>query len=83
MCASARTPHALLFTALPPPLSRFPIHSVRRHNRMGADGCTAVAQALQHVPQLQMLALWCALATARPARDGWRAGVARSFRARW
>ena len=37
-------------------------------------GGTAVAQALQHVPQLQSLILRCALATTRPARAALRGG---------
>jgi hypothetical protein len=41
----------------------------------------AVAQALHHLPQLQTLVLECALATAEPAREGWRGGAAFSFHA--
>jgi len=40
----------------------------RRSNKLGAAGGTAVAHALQHVPQLRELSIWCALATALPAR---------------
>ena len=53
-----------------------------RENELGAEGSTAVAHALQHVPQLQSLNLGCALVTARPARDACRGGAARSERAR-
>ena len=96
VCVCEGPSRALLLTrlarslppSLPPslslsvPSSPLPIHSVCRDNKLGAEGGTALAQALQHVPQLQTLNLGCALATARPARAAWRGGAARTSRAR-
>jgi hypothetical protein len=70
---------------LPPLLSSlllplFP-STVCSWNNLGAEGGTAVAQALHHLPQLQTLSLECALATAESARDGWRGGAAFSSHA--
>ena len=88
VCLCEGPSRALLFTriprSLPPalslsaPSSPLPIHSVCRRNLLGAKGGTALAQALQHVPQLQTLNLRCALVTARPARAAWRRGAART-----
>ena len=73
---------AYLMRGLPRPPSspRSLCVTVCRHNELGAEGGTAVAQALRHLPQLQTLHLGCALARTQPARDGspWRA--ARSYR---
>jgi hypothetical protein len=41
----------------------------------------ALLNELHHLPQLQTLVLGCALATAEPARDGWRGGAAPSSHA--
>ena len=88
VCVCARPTRCLSLASLPPclplsvPACPLPIHSVCRGNQLGAEGGKAVAQALQHVPQLQTLNLECALATARPARDACRGGAARSERAR-
>ena len=88
VCVRAIASLALPLTRLPPclplsvPACPLPIHSVCRCNKLGAEGGTAVAQALRHVPQLQELYLWCALTTARPERDACRGGAARSERKR-
>ena len=59
------------------------VHSVRRLNKLGAEGGAALAEALRHVPLLETLDLQCALATAWPKHaTALAGGVARLYRPR-
>ena len=88
VCVRACTCLALPLTLLPAslplsaPASPLPVHSVCSFSKLGVEGGMALAQALQHVLQLQKLHLLCALATARPARDGCRGSGSQRARAR-